>query len=97
MKQTLREGDWENYYAPALALASEPGSDFLSVQVQQIDLRVEIHPKVYALLLEGQWAAARSLVTEMRQLLEAEGFQPDGLRVVAGDSWLDRFKGALEV
>jgi len=79
--------DWADYYAPALALASEPGSDFLSAQAHEIDLKVEIYPKVYALLLEGQWAAARAVATELRQILEAEGFQPDGLRVVAGDTW----------
>lgn len=85
--------DWANYYAPALALASEPESVFPLAQVHEIDLEVEIHPKVHALLLEGQWAAARSLVAELRQLLQKEGFQLDGLRVVAGDSWQSRFNG----
>lgn len=89
----VEDADWANYYAPALALASEPGSDFLSAQVREIDLQVEIHPKVRALLLEGQWAQARSLAAQLRQKLEAEGFQPDGLRVVVGDSWRGRLKG----
>lgn len=91
----VRDEDWANYYASALALAYELGSDFLSAQVQGIDIKVEIHPKVRVLLLEGQWVAARSLAAEMRQQLEAGGFQPDGLRVVAGDSWRRRFKGAV--
>jgi len=84
---TVTDEDWENYYAPALALASAPGSDFQSAQVEGIDLNVEIHPKVRKVLLEGQWDAARSLLAELRQVFEKEGFQPDGLRVVAGDTW----------
>jgi len=68
-------------------LASEPQGDFLAARTQGIDLKVEVHPRVQALLLHGQWAAARSLVTELCQQLEMEGFQSDGLRVVAGDSW----------
>ena len=92
----VRDEDWANYYASALALVSEPGRDLLSSEAQGIDLKVEIHPNMRDLLLQGQWAAARSLATRLRQQLEAEGFQPDGLRVIAGDSWKGRFKGAIE-
>jgi hypothetical protein len=93
---SVRDEDWATYYASALALAlaSEPGRDLLSSEAQGSDLKVEIHPKVRDLLLQGRWAAARSLATELRQQLKAEGFQPDGLRVVAGRSWRRRFKGA---
>lgn len=93
---SVRDEDWATYYASALALAlaSEPGRDLLSSEAQGSDLKVEIHPKVRDLLLQGRWAAARSLATELRQQLTAEGFQPDGLRVVAGRSWRRRFKGA---
>jgi hypothetical protein len=91
---SVRDEDWANYYASALALASEPRRDLLSSEAQGIDLKVEIHPKVRDLLLQGQWAAARSLATEMRQMLEAEGFKPDGIRVVAGDSWTGRLERA---
>lgn len=89
---SVRDENWANYYASALALASEPGRDLLSSEAQGIDLKVEIHPKVRDLLLQGQWAAARSLATELRQQLESDAFQPDGLRVVAGGSWRRRFK-----
>jgi hypothetical protein len=90
----VTDGDWANYYAPALALVSEPGSDFLSAQAQEIDLKVEIHPRVRGQLLAGDWAVARSLLAELRQALAADGFQPDGLRVVAGNSWRRQLKGA---
>ncbi len=90
---SVADEDWAYYYAPALALAAEAESELSSAQSEEIDLTVKIHPKVHALLLEGQWAAARALIAELRQTLEAEGFQPDGLSVVAGDSWRRSFKG----
>lgn len=88
----VADEDWANNYVPALALASEPESDFLAAQLEDIDLKVDIHPKVHDLLLEGQWAAARSIAFELRESFVAEGFQPDGLRVVAGDSWQGRLR-----
>ena len=93
IKIRVGEEDWANYYVLALALASETGREILSVQREEIDLKVEIHPKVRDFLLEGQWATARALARELRESLASEGFLPDGLRVVAGDSWRSRFKG----
>ncbi len=93
---SVKNEDWANYYASALALASEPGRGLLSSESQGIDLKVEIHPKLRELLFQGQWAGARSLATELRQQLELDGFQPDGLRVVAGGSWRRRFKGVKD-
>jgi hypothetical protein len=89
----VQEGDWAFYYAPALALASEAGSESVLSRVQEIDLKVEIHPKVHSLLLEHQWAAARAFAVDLEPAFWEEGFQADGLRVVTGDSWRDRFKG----
>lgn len=89
----VADEDWAYYYAPALALTAEAESKLSSTQAEEIDLKVKIHPKVRALLLEGQWAAARALIAELQQTLEAEGFQADGLSVVAGDSWRRSFKG----
>ena len=90
---SVGEQDWANYYEPALALDFEVGSELLSAQTREIDLTVEIHPKVREPLLESRWVEARLLVTELRQVLAEEGFQPDGLRVVAGDSWQRRRDG----
>lgn len=90
---SIGDEDWKNYYAPALALATELGSDFLSARGQEIDLKVEIHPEVRSLLIEGQWAEARSTLVELRQSLYAEHYQADGLRVVAGPSWQRSFTG----
>lgn len=62
-------------------------------EARGVDLAVEIHPKVRGLLLQAQWAEARSLLKDIRQELETEGFQADGLRVVAGKTWKDRSQG----
>ncbi len=89
------DADWANYYAPALALVSQSESAVFSDQAEKIDLKVEIHPDVCKLLLKGQWADAREFLADdkMRQMLKAENFKPDGLRILAGDSWHARFKG----
>ena len=84
---TVKEDDWANYYAPALALVSGRGSDFLSAQAREIDLKVDVHPEVSRLLHDGDWPAARSHLAQLQRILKAEGFQPDGLRVIAGASW----------
>lgn len=91
----IRDADWANYYAAALALASatERKSAILMSEARGVDLAVEIHPKVQGLLLQAQWAEARSLLKGIRQKLEAEGFQSDGIRIVAGRTWRNPFKG----
>jgi hypothetical protein len=93
----IADVDWAHYYAPALALASESVREALPFDAEGVDLTIEVHHKLHDLLFEGQWAAARSRAIEMRQVLEADGFKPDGLRVIAGESWLGRFKVGLQV
>ena len=83
----VHEEYWANYYAPALSLATEPGSDLHAALVQGIGLKVEIYPKVRDLLLESQWKLVREKLADLRVSLDAEGFQADGLRVVVDDSW----------
>lgn len=88
----IRERDWASYYRPALALADE-GKAARSTQAQQADLHVEVHPEVRELLFQSQWDKARALAANLVPLFIKEDFQPDGLRVVAGNSWQKRFKG----
>ena len=88
----VTDDNWEFYYAPAAALADE--SELAATRAEHIDIKVEIHPQLRDLLLESQWAAARSLATKLRPVFLEEGFQADGLKVVAGDSWRRHHKGA---
>ena len=78
---------WRYYYEPALALATHAGSVAPSEDWAAVDVDVEIHRAIHELLLEGAWAAARSLAGEIEPRLRGEGFQADGVKVVAGESW----------
>lgn len=86
---------WQHYYQFALALVSDSASTQPLPLAHDIDVTVEIHDKVLALLQEEQWFAAKSLATNMQQELFETGFQADGIRVNPGDSWNEWVKGEL--
>ena len=79
--------DWADCYIHALALEDQPKDGFLADQVREADIKVEIHPKLRILLREGRWGDARKLAAELSQTFVKEGYQADGVRVFAGDSW----------
>ena len=83
----LPEDAWRHYYQPALALATDVGTVAPPEDRAAVDINVEIYRVIYEPLLEGAWAAARSLAREIEPELREEGFQADGLKVVAGESW----------
>lgn len=87
IKITVTDSDWANYYSHALALASEPRDGPLAAQIREADFKVEIHPMMQSLLEESLWAEARSLATELRVTFIDNGYQPDGVRIVVGNSW----------
>lgn len=87
IKVQTPEKAWSTYYMPALALDSELGSERTVDNRMSFDVEVGIHPKIRELLLKNNWNVAHSLAKEMRTDLEQEGFHPDGLKVIAGDSW----------
>lgn len=84
---------WAYYYQPALALSKR--TDSLSSNWGQgqevVDLKVEIHPELRDLLLEEQWELARKRCRLMREEFSIDGYQPDGIRVNSGESWLMKF------
>ena len=83
IKVSLPEDAWRYYYAPALALATADPKDARAVA----DVKLEVHPTILDLLLAADWAAARRRAGELGRALQERGFRPDGLRVVAGESW----------
>ena len=83
----LPEDAWRHYYGPALALATEPTTDTLAENRSALDVKVEIHRAILEFLLEGAWTAAHSLARELGPTLAEEGFQTDGLKVEAGQTW----------
>lgn len=78
--------EWRYYFEPALSLAS-PAEDMLSRDRERADVVVTIHPKIHTLLIDGLWLKAREAAKELRDEFNAGGYQPDGLRVIAGESW----------
>ena len=83
----LPEDAWRHYYEPALALATDAGTATPSEGRAAVDIDVEIHRSVHEPLRERSWAAARSLAREIEPRLREEGFQADGVKVMAGESW----------
>lgn len=86
------EREWRFYYEPALRMADDLASDTLSAERETADVEVAIHPKLRALLQRGEWLRAQQSSQELHEVFASEGYQPDGLRVTAGDSWTRPFE-----
>jgi len=86
------ENEWRYYYEPALSLASETGSEPWASERELADVEVDIHPKIRRLLQQGLWLQARQLAVQLRRILESEGYQPDGIKLTAGESWRQPFQ-----
>ena len=53
---------------------------------------IEIHPEIRKLLENGNWQKAKETAQRLGKSLVSEGYQPDGLKVTAGESWARRFE-----
>jgi hypothetical protein len=84
--------EWRYYYEPALSLASVPESDVLRPEREMADVIVEIHPEIRHFLDEARWSQAREVAGLLRETFLLEGYQPDGLRVTAGETWSRPFE-----
>lgn len=83
----VSDRDWAECYTHALALEEQPKDGLLADQIREADIKVEIHPRLRDLLRESRWGDARILTAELSQIFVDDGYQADGVRVVAGDSW----------
>ena len=79
---------WRYHYALVLALIKAQGHAPI---VGSVDVKVSAHPDVLRLLLEGRWAEAKGWCDHNHGVLQAEGFRRDGIKLVAGPSWLQPF------
>lgn len=86
------EAEWRYYFEPALSLVSAEGGSTLAAEREMADVDVAIHPKIRELLERGDWLGAKRAATQLRELFSAEGYRPDGIRVVAGESWTKKFE-----
>ena len=65
----------------------------LRVSIGQCDLEILVHRSIEKHLLDQEWEQARNAAIHAADEME-EGFQADGLRVRAGESWHERFQGS---
>lgn len=79
--------EWRYYFEPALSLASDTDAESMAAERALADVKVEIHPEVLELLLEGRWLQARRLANRRRRRFLGHGYHPDGIKVIAGASW----------
>jgi hypothetical protein len=94
----LENEHWRFYYLPLFDLVrSQPPiyKEMLStpilMPVKGLDIEVGIHPQMLELLAKGLWGdAVRSDLKDKNEPAQS-GYQADGIRVVAGHSWLIPF------
>jgi hypothetical protein len=84
--------EWRYYFEPALKLASEFEVASFVAEREMANVEVKIHRKIDVLLQSGNWLRARKAANDLRGVFETEGYQPDGIKVLAGDSWAKRFE-----
>jgi hypothetical protein len=88
---------WRYYYEPVFEAMRSSSSDPLSagnethVQIDGADVHVGAHPAIAHYLANRRWEHAQRTANELTESFAKEGYQPDGLKVVAGASWLNRF------
>jgi hypothetical protein len=80
--------EWRYYFEYALSLAAIPKEGALASELERADVAVKIHPKIRRLLEAGRWFDAREATRELQFEFASSGYQSDGLRVIAGPSWL---------
>jgi hypothetical protein len=88
---------WRAYYEPIVEVIRSrgglPAEDAGHlVEIPELDLSVGVHPTIAPELFASQWQRARNIARESRRRYAHDGFQPDGLLVRAGSTWLDRFE-----
>ncbi len=90
MELVSPEYKWRYYYEPVLALAANSEASIPDV------CNIQIHTEIHRLLSRGLWDDAYVLANELRDEFKEFGFQPDGIRIEASESWQHPFKGRFE-
>ena len=88
---------WMHYYEPVLEAVrgANPGAlrrdrDTL-VALERADVKVGIHPVIARYLIDRQWERAFHAASGAKASIANDGYQPDGIKVLAGESWTKRF------
>ena len=62
------------------------------VLVEDCDVEINVHWTVAKYLANEDWDGARRAATAAAEEIKRDGYQPDGLRVIAGDSWHEPYR-----
>lgn len=88
---------WMHYYAPAVKAiqVADPqalhGDRNVLTAVVGTDIKLGVHPAIAKYLRDRQWKYAQRAASEAAAFIRSEGYQPDGIKIVAGESWLQPF------
>jgi len=95
IKLELNDNIWRYYYRPMLDLImSRPQSfdamlhETVLMPIKELDIEIGIHPEVLKPLSHDQWIYAKRSYRPAAEYFRKEGYQPDGVRIVAGPTWL---------
>lgn len=87
---------WRWYYAPVRNALGRENIDYtasgdVSVSIEQADVTLRVHHLVAELIQAGRWQEVRAIAGEAHEVFIDSGFQADGLAVIAGPTWNQRF------
>lgn len=94
----FNDSEWRYYYQPIFEIIHSRTAEFkrmlaqpVRTRLEALDIEVGVVSDVLRLLAEGQWSGARRWCVEHLASSRPEGYQADGISVVAGESWLKPF------
>jgi len=79
--------EWRFHYEPSLSLAAPLVDGSMAAERELAAIEIGIHPAISKLLNAGSWAAAQALAKQRAAEFVKQGYQPDGIKVSAGDGW----------
>ncbi len=95
----LADAAWRFYYQPVFDIVHSRLDVFqqmlmepVLINLTEMDIQLGILPDVLRYLKEGQWALAQKWCVETQVSGRHTGYHQDGIRVVAGESWLRPFE-----
>ena len=83
---------WRHYYEPIRQLIESYSQQVLGgndepIELEECDVAFQVYPPIAKLLLENQSAEAHALAVESQEEIKELGFMPDGIKIIAGQSW----------
>lgn len=90
-------GAWGYYYEPARALwaaradIESNGTVGIALPLPEFDMTLQVHPLLESFFSLNAWEEAQRTMFESAKQLEEDGFQPDGLKIECGPTWMNKF------